>query len=59
MIYVKDKVRWEYQIIVRDFENESPINADELTTLGQEAWELSGVVQHANQAYYYFKRLAD
>lgn len=59
MIYVKESVRWEYKQVVRDLENEEPLDEAELNALGTEGWEMSGVAQHSSSIYFYFKRLSE
>ena len=56
MIYVKKSLKWEYKQIVRNLESEQPLTENELNTLGEEGWELSGVAQQPPMAYFYFKR---
>lgn len=56
MIYVKKSLTWEYKQIVRDLENEQPLDEAELNALGEEGWELSGIAQQPPLTYYYFKR---
>ncbi|MCE7986324.1 MAG: hypothetical protein DYG89_34555 [Caldilinea sp. CFX5] len=57
MIYVQKKVQWEYKQLVRNLSKETTLTADELNTLGQEGWELTGVTTDAPFVYFYFKRL--
>jgi hypothetical protein len=47
---------WEYQHLIRPL---PPGAADDaaLTSLGQEGWELVGVVADAGAAHFYLKRL--
>jgi len=56
MVYVKKSLKWEYKQIIRDLENEKPLDEEELNPLGEEGWELTGVAQHPPQTYFYFKR---
>lgn len=56
MVYVKKSLKWEYKQIVRDLENEKPLDEAELDALGNEGWEMSGIAQHPPAIYYYFKR---
>ena len=56
MVYVEKPLKWEYKQIVRDLENEKPLDEAELNTLGEEGWELSGITQQPPLTYYYFKR---
>lgn len=59
MVYVRERVMWEYKQIIRDLEKEKPLDDAELTVLGKEGWELSGVAQYSSSLYFYFKRVAD
>ncbi len=56
MIYVEKRLKWEYKQIVRDLENEKPLDETELKALGEDGWEMTGVIQHPPMTYYYFKR---
>ena len=56
MVYVEKPLKWEYKQVVRDLENEKPLDEAELNTLGGEGWELSGIAQQPPRTYYYFKR---
>jgi hypothetical protein len=59
MIYIKEPVKWEYKQIVRDLKKEQPLSEEELNALGKEGWEMSGIAQHSNKSYFYFKQLAE
>jgi hypothetical protein len=56
MVYVKTHLKWEYQQVIRNLENEQPLNEAELNALGEEGWELTGIAQHPPRTYFYFKR---
>ena len=56
MVYVEKPLKWEYKQVVRNLEKEKPLDEAELNTLGEEGWELSGIVQQPPLTYYYFKR---
>ena len=56
MIYVKDPLKWEYKLVVRNLESEQPLDENELNALGEEGWELTGIAQHPPVTHYYFKR---
>lgn len=56
MIYVEKPLKWAYKQIVRDLEHEKPLDEAELNELGNDGWELSGIVQQPPMTYYYFKR---
>ena len=59
MVYVEKPVKWEYKQIIRDLEQEKPLDETELNALGEDGWKLSGIAQHPPQTYYYFKRQAE
>jgi len=56
MIYVEKQLKWEYKQIVRNFENEKPLDETELNALGEDGWELIGIAQQPPNTYFYFKR---
>jgi hypothetical protein len=56
MIYVEKQMKWEYKQIVRDLGHEQPLEEAELNALGEEGWEMTGIVQQPPKTYYYFKR---
>ena len=56
MVYVEKKLQWEYKQIVRNLKKEKPLDETELNALGEEGWEMSGVVQHSHSIYFYLKR---
>jgi hypothetical protein len=56
MVYVKKSLKWEYKQIVRDLNNEEPLDEAELNELGEEGWELSGIAQQRPMTYFYLKR---
>lgn len=49
---------WEYKHVVRQA-SEPPLDEATLNTLGEEGWELAGVVTHSGTTHFYFKRLAE
>jgi hypothetical protein len=59
MVYITEPLRWEYKMIVRNLEEEKPLDEAELKALGKEGWEMSGVTQYSSSLYFYFKRVAD
>lgn len=56
MIYIEKRLRWEYRQIVRNLENEKPLDETELNALGKDGWEMTGIAQHPPMTYFYFKR---
>ncbi len=59
MVYVHEKLKWEYKQVVRDLTKEKLPSEDDLNELGADGWEMSGVAQNPPFIYYYFKRLTD
>jgi hypothetical protein len=59
MVFVEKSLKWEYRQIVRNLKKESPLDEAELNALGQEGWEMSGIVHESPLAYFYFKRLIE
>ena len=51
MVYVYEKQRWEYKVIVQSATSEEELNA-----LGAEGWELVGVIGLPDTSQFYFKR---
>ena len=51
--------RWEYRDVVRRIADEAPLSEAELNGLGQEHWELTGVIPVGEVVHYYFKRVAN
>jgi hypothetical protein len=59
MVYITEPLRWEYKIIMRNLEEEKPLDEAELKALGKDGWEMAGVAQYAASLYFYFKRVED
>ena len=59
MVYITERLSWEYKIVTRNPEEEKPLDDVELRPLGKEGWEMAGVAQHSSSLYFYFKRVAD
>ena len=59
MIYIEKQVKWEYKQIIRNLENEKPLDEADLNALGEEEWEMTGIAQLGSIAYFYFKRLVE
>lgn len=51
MVYVFEKQRWEYKVILQRVASEEELNA-----LGAEGWELVGIVALSETTQFYFKR---
>jgi hypothetical protein len=48
---------WEYKHLARPH-GQPPLDEPELNALGEEGWELVGVVADASMTHFYFKRAA-
>lgn len=60
MVYVHKQDQWEYHQFVRDLKaGDEPPTDEELNEMGQEGWELAGVLAQNEKAFFYFKRLVD
>ena len=53
-ILIYERQGWEYQVVSRNVEQ--LLSQDELNTLGEDGWELVGVVHLPNTVQFYFKR---
>jgi len=58
IVYVKNKTMWEYKLVTSNLK-EGPPREDQLNKLGQDGWELAGIVTDSPFVYFYFKRLKD
>ena len=56
MVSIEKQLKWEYKQVVRNFENDKPLDESELNKLGEEGWEMTGIVQQPPITYFYFKR---
>ncbi len=54
--WVPIEPRWEYKEVVRDLDTEELLSEAELNALGEEHWELAGIVREKGLAHFYFKR---
>jgi hypothetical protein len=59
MVYITEPLKWEYKIVVRNLEQEKPLDEADLKALGKEGWEMAGIAQYSSSLYFYFKRLMD
>ena len=48
--------RWEYKEVVRSLKDQGPLAEAELNALGDEHWEMAGVVTTGESVHFYFKR---
>lgn len=58
LVYVKEDSAWEYKRLTRHMGETGAPTEEELSELGAEGWELSGILKHAHYVYLYFKRRA-
>ncbi len=56
LVYVKEKAKWEYKVLVRNLGKEQAPDEIELNALGVDGWELAGVASDSPLIYFYFKR---
>ncbi|MFQ6113025.1 MAG: hypothetical protein ACE5NG_02925 [bacterium] len=59
MVYVEERLVWEYKQIVRNLAKEKALTEEELNALGADGWELTGVFSDSPFVYFYFKRSAE
>ena len=55
-VFVYEKQRWEHKVISKDAGADVLGTQDELNALGQEGWELVGVVSTSGGLQFYLKR---
>ena len=56
IVYSNEKLVWEYKEIMRNLAKEKALTEDELNKLGEEGWELAGILNDSMLAFFYFKR---
>ena len=56
LVYVADEPAWEYTRVVRHMGETGAPTGEELTELGEQGWELAGILSQAQFVYFYFKR---
>ncbi len=54
--WVPVEPRWEYKEVVRDLASGQLLSEADLNALGDEHWELAGIVREDHRAHFYFKR---
>jgi len=59
IVYVRDKLVWEYKLLSRNLAKEEAPSEEELNALGKEGWELAASLMQGGIACFYFKRLKD
>ena len=59
VVYVKEKTMWEYKQVIRSLAEEETLTEDELNVLGNDGWELAGILAATPLVHFYFKRLAE
>jgi hypothetical protein len=56
-VYVYERQRWEYQVIVKNLADESTLSEGDLNALGRDGWELVAAVPLSTKVQFFFKRL--
>jgi hypothetical protein len=54
--WVPIEPKWEYKEIARDLASEQLLSEADLNALGEEHWELAGILRDDHRAHFYFKR---
>ena len=54
LVYVEPG--WEYKHLSRSVTEQEPLSEAELNALGNDTWELTGVVTDGRSLHFYFKR---
>lgn len=57
MIYIRKPPKWEYKVATHQLPPGSHADENELNELGQDGWELAGIVHENSYTHFYFKRL--
>jgi hypothetical protein len=55
-ILVYEKPGWEYKVLSRIIADEPPPTEDDLNALGNDGWELVGILTISNRVQFYLKR---
>jgi hypothetical protein len=58
MVWVREPVVWEYRRLERERGDHGALPVQELNELGEEGWELAGVLAVEERVYFYFKRVS-
>lgn len=56
-IYVYERQQWEYRVVTKNVAEESTQSEGDLNALGQDGWELVGVVPRPTTVQFFFKRV--
>jgi hypothetical protein len=59
MVYVRQRIQWEYKVLIKELGSDPALDEDELNTLGKQGWELGGVFVDAGALNIVFKRLVE
>ena len=59
LIYLPQKSGWRYKTVVRNRSVAELLTDQELNQLGEEGWELVGLLPLDHAVYFYFKQIAD
>jgi hypothetical protein len=54
--WVSIEPQWEYKELVKDPKTDGLPSVAELNGLGEEHWELAGVIREEDRVHFYFKR---
>ena len=57
MVYVHERQKWEYHVVVRNPSEGELLSQRELNELGTNGWELTGVITLSDKVHFYFKRV--
>lgn len=52
IVYVREEVQWAYHVVTTG----TPLDEADLTELGQDGWELTGILNQDGALHFYFKR---
>jgi len=56
-VYVYERQLWEYRVVTKNVADEPPLSEGDLNALGQDGWELVGVVPLPTTVQFLFKRV--
>ena len=59
LVYVVEELQWEYKRIECLLNDQAAPTEGDLNALGEEGWELVGILTYRDRVYLYFKRLVE
>jgi len=59
LVFVLEELHWEYKRIERVLDKQAAPTEEDLNALGEQGWELVGILSYRDRAYLYFKRLLE